>query len=135
MTREDPIYGKIGDKKMCATFLFSALCCALILYSLMFLPINQCCGSGSVSFWVSRIQSRVSIKRNWIRIACVSLVHLQISVLFFRYFSLLFASLQLSYFRFEAKRKENLFFRFKINSSSTLIHIFKMIHTLIDMPV
>ncbi len=67
-------------------------------------------------------------------------------------FSLVLASLQLSYFRFEAKQREILFFALKMNfvhtffadynridynrmDSFTLIHIFKPIHTHIDTPV
>jgi hypothetical protein len=86
------------------------------------------------------------MKRNLIRLANVSLVHLKNSVIFFRFFLLLFfyffASLQQSYFQFEAKRRENLFiasketrtvhfrfknilFRFKKHFfRNTLLHIF-----------
>ncbi len=46
------------------------------------------------------------IKRIWIRFTCVSLFHYKISLLFFRFFSLILASLHLSNFRFEAKQSE-----------------------------
>ncbi len=62
------------------------------------------------------------IKRNWFRFTCVSLFHYKISLLFFRFFSLIFASLHFSNFRFEVKQSEvkfkyifslfSLFFRF-----------------------
>ncbi len=45
------------------------------------------------------------IKRNWNRLACVSLVQLKNSVIFFRF--KFFASLQLSYFRFDAKQAKS----------------------------
>jgi hypothetical protein len=51
------------------------------------------------------------------------------SLLFAPFHSQFFASLQLSYFRFEAKRRANLFFTSKESSSSTLIHIFKLVLT------
>ncbi len=50
---------------------------------------------------------------NWIRFACVSLVHFKNSGLFFRF--KFFASLHLSYVRFEAKRRANLFFASNIS--------------------
>jgi hypothetical protein len=51
------------------------------------------------------------IKRIWIRFTCVSLFHYKISLLFFCFFSLIFASeffapLHFSNFRFEAKERE-----------------------------
>jgi hypothetical protein len=69
------------------------------------------------------------MKQNWIRFAYVSLVHLKNSVLFFRFFSLpnfRFASINLFSLRSETKGKP--FLRFKSNNSSTLIHIFKLVH-------
>jgi hypothetical protein len=71
------------------------------------------------------------MQRNWIRFACVSLVHLKISILFFRIYSLPifpFASIKLFSLRFNkvifaSKRNEGkTFFRYKRNNSSTLIH-------------
>ncbi len=60
------------------------------------------------------------IKRIWIRFTCVSLFHYKISLLFFRFFSLIFASNFSLHFtwvifaskRNKAKRNSSLFFRF-----------------------
>jgi hypothetical protein len=60
------------------------------------------------------------IKRNWIRFTCVSLVHYDISLLFCRFFLLIFASNFLLRFtvvifaskRNKGKRNSSLFFRF-----------------------
>ncbi len=61
-----------------------------------------------------------AIKRIWIRFTCVSLFHYKISLLFFRFFSLIFASNFLLPFtlvifaskRNKAKQNSSLFFRF-----------------------
>ena len=49
------------------------------------------------------------IKRNWIRFTCVSLFHYEISLLFFRFFSLIFASnfsLRFTWVIFTSKRNK-----------------------------
>ncbi len=56
------------------------------------------------------------VKWNWIRLACVSLVYFKNSGLFFASFRFkYFAWLHLSYVRFEAKRRANLFFALNIS--------------------
>jgi hypothetical protein len=71
--------------------------------------------------FAKKIFSLISeIKRIWIRFTCVSLFHYKISLLFFRFFSLLFASnfsLRFTWVIFaskrnKAKRKSSLFFSF-----------------------
>ncbi len=85
-----------------------------------------------ITIWPARIRFPVwirvspfaktffSLKRkktlNWIHFTCVSLVHLKNSGQFFCIFSFQIFRFQLSYFRLEAKRRENLFFASNILS-------------------
>ncbi len=73
------------------------------------------------------------IKRIWIRFTCVSLFHYKISLIFFHFFSLIFASNFLLCFtlvifalkRNKAKRNSSLFFRFFL-LFFTFFHFFSL---------